>query len=83
MGNIVYSFSLDNRMHSDLIDLCDNTKNKSKLVREGLNSINRLESYKDYCEKLERLIRALQQDNTIIIPSFSKMLAHSFEKNEK
>jgi hypothetical protein len=82
MGNIVYSFALDNRQHSDLIDMCDNSNNKSKLVRQGLHAINRLESYKDYCEKLEKLIRVLKEDNTIIIPSFSKMLAHSFEKIE-
>ena len=80
MGNIVYSFSLDRQLHHDLIELCDKSNNKSKLVREGLNAIDRLESYKDYCEKLEKLIRVLKEDNTIIIPSFSKMLAGSFEK---
>tara|TARA_Y100000401_G_C8133423_1_gene131275 strand:- start:5 stop:262 length:258 start_codon:yes stop_codon:yes gene_type:complete len=82
MGNIIYTFSLDNRKHSDMIDLLDNSKNKSKLVREGLNAIDRLESYKDYAEKLEKYIRVLREDNTIIIPSFSSLLAASFEKIE-
>lgn len=73
MGNIIYTFSLDNRKHSDLIDLCDNSKNKSKLVRRALKDIKTLEAYIEYSGKLERLIKVLREDNTIILPSFREI----------
>jgi hypothetical protein len=84
MGNIIYSFSLDNRMHTDLIDLCDRSKNKSKLVRKALNDMKTLEAYIEYSTKLERLIKALREDNTIILPSFREIYIQCVENvNQK
>lgn len=78
-----YSFSLNFRKDRDIIDLLEDTKNKSKLIRKALHSINRLEVYELYAERLEKLVRTLANELEFETPPFSRILARCYEIKEE
>lgn len=78
-----YSFSLNFRKDRDIIDLMENAKNKSQLIRTSLHANHRLEVYKEYAEKLERLVDRYAKELGWERPSFSRMLEHCFSIKEE
>tara|TARA_R100001086_G_scaffold222215_1_gene139639 strand:- start:41 stop:349 length:309 start_codon:yes stop_codon:yes gene_type:complete len=78
-----YSFSLNLKKDRDIIDLMENAKNKSALIRQSLHSIHRLEVYKMYAEKLEKLCRTYTNELEWESPPFTRLLNHCYAVKEE
>ena len=78
-----YSFSLNLKKDRDIIELMENAKNKSALIRSSLHSIHRLEVYKMYAEKLEKLCRTYTKELEWESPPFTRMLNHCYAVKEE
>tara|TARA_Y100001938_G_C7937180_1_gene352403 strand:+ start:473 stop:781 length:309 start_codon:yes stop_codon:yes gene_type:complete len=78
-----YSFSLNLSKDRDIIDLMENAKNKSALIRKALHSIHRVSVYELYIERLEKLVRTLSQECDFETPPFSRLLARCYEIKEE
>tara|TARA_R100000697_G_scaffold123299_1_gene155379 strand:+ start:570 stop:878 length:309 start_codon:yes stop_codon:yes gene_type:complete len=78
-----YSFSLNLRKDRDIIELMENAKNKSALIRKSLHSIHRVNVYELYIERLEKLVRTLSRECDFETPPFSRLLARCYEIKEE
>ena len=78
-----YSFSLNLRKDRDIIDLMENAKNKSALIRKSLHAIHRVSVYELYIERLEKLVRTLSNECEFETPPFSRLLARCYEIKEE
>lgn len=78
-----YSFSLNLKKDRDIIDLMENAKNKSALIRQSLHAIHRLEVYKMYAERLEKIVRTLSKECEFETPPFSRILDRCYEIKEE
>lgn len=73
-----YSFSLNLKKDRGIIELMESAKNKSSLIRESLHSLHRLEVYKMYAEKLEKLCRTYTKELEWESPPFTRILNHCY-----
>ena len=78
-----YSFSLNLRKDRDIIELIEDSKNKSLLIRRSLHSLNKLEVYRLYAERLEKLVRTLANECEFETPPFSRILERCYEIKQK
>jgi hypothetical protein len=73
-----YSFSLNLKKDRDIIELLEDTKNKSLLIRQSLHAKHKLAVYKEYTDRLERMIRKYTDELEWQCPSFTQMLEHCY-----
>ena len=78
-----YSFSLNLSKDRDIIDLMENAKNKSALIRKSLHAVHKLEVYKLYVDRLEKIVRRTCNELEWEVPPFSRLLNRCYEIKEE
>ena len=69
----IYSFSLDNYKHVDMIKMMETTKNRSALIRHALHLVNDQYADREYRKKLEKLVRTYCDAAGMVQPNLQRI----------
>tara|TARA_Y100000114_G_C11757186_1_gene327524 strand:+ start:2042 stop:2377 length:336 start_codon:yes stop_codon:yes gene_type:complete len=77
----IYSFSLDNYKHVELIRLMETTKNRSALIRHALHLVNNQYANREYRKKLEKLVRTYCDMGGFVQPNLQRIYEQCRDNN--
>lgn len=69
----IYSFSLDNYKHVEMIKMMETTRNRSALIRHALHLVNNQYADREYRKKLEKLVRTYCDAAGMVQPNLQRV----------